>query len=470
MASSEGAFGGAGAAADSSGPASKKRKTGAAASAESMEPEPTGGRRYCSQKPVVMQPPPPDAASQPGKLAAIMTSNTTWIAGTTITWAFLVDATGTAGPHDAPRQRQAVADAWRVWAAVGMNLRFMQLDSKLAAKAMVRIRFDHDGSWSYVGPTCLQIPKNQATMNFGWDLRAQPGTAEHEIGHALGLQHEHQNPLSGIVWNTTKVIQYFSGPPNNWRLPQIRTNILDKITDALVPQSSRWDPKSIMEYAFDADLIRSPPPYNSTGIAYVSALSKMDVEVIRKVYPRPPPPAPKKLKEGKEVVLDGLAPGTESTIAFRAETSGMHIIEADEDADVVLTVTSAADDGAVQLDADNNAGKRRAAVVGFQAEAGEQYTIRVRSVWAPRGQMAIRASAAAAAPTAAPGAGQPAAAAVPRPRHGSAAAPSRKHAAAAAPRRKNAAAAAPRRKPAASGAGAPKGVVPPSGLGKRKRP
>jgi hypothetical protein len=161
-------------------------------------------------------------------------------------------------------------------------------------EAEIRIGFEQNaGSWSYVGRDAVDFdvaknPQNR-TMNFGWDLTTPYGrdTALHEIGHAMGLIHEHQNPQAGIVWNEEKVRRYFAGPPNNWKPQQIENNILNKIAPEAV-QGSDWDKDSIMQYWIEAGLIISPPGYENQRLIPKGNLSPIDIDEIRRFYPSTP--------------------------------------------------------------------------------------------------------------------------------------------------------------------------------------
>lgn len=141
----------------------------------------------------------------------------------------------------------------------------------------IRISFNsNDGAWSYVGVENRNIPASQPTMNLGW---IAPDVVKHEFGHALGLFHEHQNPNGGICWNTTNVIKDLSGPPNNWDVQTIQSNVLDKIDPATV-LTSPWDRVSIMHYNIPANWT-----CNNVGIPGGTAISQADKDFIRLRYP-----------------------------------------------------------------------------------------------------------------------------------------------------------------------------------------
>ena len=162
---------------------------------------------------------------------------------------------------------------------------------KFVAKgpAQVRISFyADDGSWSAVGRDALNasyFPLHQPTMNFGW-VRDDSDPVEdravilHEFGHALGCIHEHQAPTFSRKWNEAAVMKYFKGPPNYWDEDAIRGNVLSKYSPKGI-KATRFDPKSIMLYSFDAELFSDGlGPTNEN-----SQLSPTDRTMIKQMYP-----------------------------------------------------------------------------------------------------------------------------------------------------------------------------------------
>ncbi len=137
------------------------------------------------------------------------------------------------------------AQLWSQYA----NLNFAFTDD---ADAEIRISFQNQGSWSYVGTDVLVIPLSQPTMNFGWLTRATPNdeygrVVTHEFGHALGFIHEHQNPATDIPWDKEAVYSFYAGPPNFWTREQVDINLFTRYS-ADITQFSDFDPKSIMLY------------------------------------------------------------------------------------------------------------------------------------------------------------------------------------------------------------------------------
>ena len=151
-------------------------------------------------------------------------------------------------------------------------------------EAEIRISFKDRGSWSYVGTDCLGVPKNQATMNFGW-LKRDTSDEEysrvvtHEFGHALGCIHEHQNPATDIPWDKPKVYAYYAGPPNNWTKQQTDVNLFWKY-GAEQTQFSEFDPNSIMLYPIPNEFT-----IGDFEVGWNTGLSETDKSFIGSVYP-----------------------------------------------------------------------------------------------------------------------------------------------------------------------------------------
>lgn len=220
---------------------------------------------YC----VVMSASPQDAN---GKAALL--NEARWNPGDEIRVKFLE------GDESLRDRVRAVAERWAEPEMANLSLQFVE-----DGDAEIRIAFEQgNGSWSYLGTQCREIPPHEPTMNYGWLTADSPDdelqrVVLHEFGHALGLIHEHQNPKGGIDWNEPAVIADLGGPPNSWDLATIRHNVLDHYAEDQV-SATPVDGHSIMMYPI-------PAAWTNDGFsaALNDDLSETDVAFIREAYP-----------------------------------------------------------------------------------------------------------------------------------------------------------------------------------------
>ena len=352
-------------------------RTAAARKTQSGE---AGMRRYCVQP--VQRPRQFDHTVSEGRAAAILASNKKWVNGTQLTYyCFKRGDPVPAAWQGSNEDAAVVEECFEGWAKLGIGISFRRVE--VAEDAIVRIGFDaQDGSWSYVGRDVLGVRDPlQRTMNFGWPLTTPYGqdTALHEIGHTLGLEHEHQNPNAGITWNREAVIDYFQGPPNFCQESQIEWNVLRKIPQAEV-KGTTWDPDSIMEYQFDPGLIAAPAQYQ-TGLVPKGGLSYDDKAWVVETYPGVRAPAVATLKVGLSQLLK-LKAGETRDFEFTPPRTRTYNIGTFGTSDTVLVLFEVTPAGNVQIAGNDDSGTDLNARISMRLQKGRHYLAGVRLYYA----------------------------------------------------------------------------------------
>ena len=333
--------------------------------------------QVCGVAPVERPTYGPEVSSE--RAEAIWSIGRAWLNETNLHY-YLFDTGPFAGDES---QHAVVRRAFEIWKDIGIGLIFTEVDD--IDEAELRIGFRHgQGSWSYIGKDALRAGQSERTMNFGWRINA-PGpngldTALHEIGHAIGFHHEHQNPNAGIVWDEEAVYDYFARtqrPP--WNRAKTNSNVLDKI-DPLTVDGSDWDPNSIMHYPFQRGLIRQPERYRTRALVPAAGLSDRDRQVVRQLYPVVGGVVPE-LKPWRSERLT-IAPGEQKNFNVLPSASRDYDFRTFGRSDTVMVLFEEDGDTFRYVKGDDDSGYQRNASFHVRLIKDRRYQLRIRLYYA----------------------------------------------------------------------------------------
>ncbi len=281
-----------------------------------------------------------------------------------------------------PGVQAKVAEVARAWMQFA-NITFEFVDQP---PADIRISFQDEGSWSYLGTDALGIAAGQPTMNYGWltpdsEDEEYQRVVLHEFGHALACIHEHQNPDVEIPWDKEAVYRYYANPPNNWSRADVDHNLFE-VYSRDSTQFSEFDRSSIMLYP-----VPEAHTIGTFSVGWNRQLSQTDKDFITSVYPAEEKPTADVQVGGPPVEASIGAHREEDLFRFSLSDPGAVALETAGPTDVVVAVYGPDSDTRLVAE-DDDSGQGRNARIQTILMAG-RYLVRVRH-YSPRGRGAYQ--------------------------------------------------------------------------------
>jgi hypothetical protein len=296
-----------------------------------------------------------------------------WRSGEPITYSFSFSDS----EKGTEEEEAVVKGAIQTWLGAGMGLALKQ-SNDIYERAQIRIGFAKGGgSISRIGNEAADA--YGLSLNFGSQLIGEKGRllALHEVGHALGFRHEHQNPVDGIAWKDTEAARQYFMKQNRWSGAKAGNEVINPLPAGYFGNWP-WDPDSIMNYNIPGTLLR-----NRTKDVAPKGLSKGDIARALRFY-RP-------VKKGDVKPAKPFAPvmlpqesGEQGFFLISPKEDRKYVIRTFGELDVSMTLYEQGDDGVERYMAtDDDGGTDDNAEIEMRLFANRRYVVRLRVLHAP---------------------------------------------------------------------------------------